>query len=228
MHRYEELEKLYYKKLYLKFFFIFFSIFLVIIGIYYFLNLKKSKSKKEVKKQTEKIIAKSKKEVVVKVIKKEIKPKKEVKKTIESISFVLPEIKDEPIRPKKSKKNTIKNKLVKENSPKKKVEKKVFVIKEQKVNIKTLIKDYQSNPNYHLAILITKLYLKQNDLKNAQKWALKANNLAPDEVESWILFADILKRKNQIKKAIEILKVYEETYGGNDIIEKKLRSLNAK
>jgi len=226
MHRYEELEKLYYKKLYLKFFFIFFSIFLAIAGVYYFLNLKKYKYKKEVKKQTEEVIPK--KEVVVKAIKKEInKPKKETKK-VESISFVLPEIKDEAIKPKKSKKPTIKNRILKENNPKKKVEKKVFVIKEQKVNIKILIKDYQSNPNYHLAILITKLYLKQNDLKNAQKWALKANNLAPEEVESWILFADILKRKNQIKKAIEILKVYEETYGGNDIIEKKLRSLNAK
>jgi len=217
MHRYEELEKLYYKKLYLKIFFIFFSIFLAIAGVYYFLNTKKSK--KEVKKTTEKIIPK--KEVVVKAIKKEInKPKK-----VESISFVLPEIKD---RPKKSKKPTIKNKIVKENSPKKKVEKKVFFIKEQKVNIKTLIKDYQSNPNYYLAILIAKLYLKKNDLKNAQNWTLKANNLNPEDAESWILFADILKRKNQIKKAIEILKVYEETYGGNDIIEKKLRSLNAK
>jgi len=227
MHRYEELERLYYRRLYLKIFLIILGIFLGIGTGYYFFNLndkKVKKVKKEIKPKQDEI----------KIVKKEINTSNKLKQDIkkykktESISFVLPEIKNSLIN--SNLKPAIKTKVVKKEKTiaKKTSEKKVLVIKTQKVTLNKLIQDYKESPNYHLAILISKLYLNKNNLKEAQKWVLKANNIDPENAESWVLFAEILKRKKQIKKAIEILKVYEETYGGNDIIEKKLRSLNAK
>ena len=204
MHRYEELEKLYYKKLFLKIFFIIGLILFIIVGLYLFL---KKPSKKEIKHQ-------------VKV--KEInisKPKKEIKKeAIHPVNFILPSIKEE--------------KEIKVNSskPKKEIKKeeKKELFKEKKVSIKELINKFNSNPNINIALMIANRYLKENNLSEAQKWALKANNINAEDERSWIIFANILVKKGNIKKAKEILNFYLDSYGKNDKIENKLRSLNDK
>ena len=232
MHRYEELEKLYYKKLYLKIFFGLLVLVILIVGsILYFKykqkkvkvnfkkiekvklhNIKKSKPKKEVKK--------------VKNIKKEIKKEKKSLKNYE-LKFILPDI------------NSIKepeNNISEKNESKiKKVNKKQIIketpkieIKESNINLNALINEYKNNPTYNLAITIAKIYLKKNNLKQAQIWALKANSLNPSQPDSWIIFADILIKQHKIKKAKEILNVYITSYGNNDIIEEKLRSLDGK
>jgi len=95
-------------------------------------------------------------------------------------------------------------------------------------DVNLLIKNFNQNPDYDLAITIAKYYLNHNNLKKAQIWSLKANNLNPEKPESWLIFANILQKENKIQKAIEILKVYKDSYGINKKIEKKLRSLYAK
>ena len=101
-------------------------------------------------------------------------------------------------------------------------------ITENKVNINDLINEFKKNKDYNIAITISKIYLKQNNLKKAQIWALNANSLAPSKPESWIIFADIMIKKHNIKKAKDLLRVYIDSYGSNDIIEEKLRSINGK
>ena len=226
MHRYEELEKLYYKKLYIKIFsFLLFFIALFIL-IYFFIREREVKSTKVVYNEKNSTISSTnKKQSNLKVAEKK---NKENNKSA-YIRFILPEINETlEVEDRKIIKQKHKNKhFVEKVSSVNNLSSSSFKIKETKVNVQTLIKDYNSNPNYHLAILIAKLYLEHNNIKQAEKWALKANGLKPELPDSWLIFADILQRKNQIKKAIEILKVYEETYGGNESVDEKLRELQS-
>ena len=258
MHRYEELEKLYYKKIILKI-----LIVLGIIGLFIsgFFILNKTKSSKEVKKNISKnqtITKKENKKEIKKInpskeknetIKVKNNSKKEVKKSslpkkinkpketkVKSFHFILPDISKiskspkpkQPSKTIKDKNTTKKLKKLKEVELNHTANLDNFKIVEKPVDLKTLIKKFNDNKDFDLAILISKIYFKKGDLKNAQMWALKANNINPSSYKSWILFADILLKEKKPKKVKEILKVYLNSYGQNDIIEKKLRSLDDK
>lgn len=236
MHRYEELEKLYYKKLYLKIFFGLLFIVILLFGSFFYITSTHKKVKKNLKK-IEKVKLHNKK---TKKPKPKLKPKfkevKNIKKEKKSLKhyelkFMLPDI------------NSIKepeNNITEKNESnikkvnKKKIIKKVtkiktkIKIKESNINLNDLIKNYKNNPSYNLAITIAKIFLKKNEIKKAQIWALKANSLNPSKPDSWIIFADILIKQGKIKKAKEILNVYITSYGNNDIIDEKLRSLDGK
>jgi len=227
MHRYDELEKLYYKKLYLKIVIVFLIITLIVISLFF--SLKKHKKQvrfntvvvkvKKNKKENNVSIPKPKR--VVKNVKKTIQ--KEKQKEMVILNFVLPDINAIKVSFQNNETKKITKKTVKE-----KKQPEQFSIKEKEVSLKKLINKYESNKNYDLALTIAKIYLKRNDLENAKKWALKANNLSPSKAESWILFADILIKENDMEKARNILEVYIHSYGKNDKIENKLRSLNDK
>jgi len=246
MHRYDELEKKYYKKLYLKIFF--YSV--VVLGIILILfiksinnNVKPKKVSSKEKNTTLKQINKKQNtsiKVIKAAVKKEYKDKnisKNINKQIaEKIKFILPDIENIKTISNENNESNISNKNNKETKIIKKEKnntskKPTFNLKEvslDKQDINVLIKNFNQNPDYDLAITIAKYYLNHNNLNKAQAWALKANNLNPENVESWIIFANILERENKIQKAVEILKVYKDSYGVNKKIEKKLRSLYAK
>ena len=240
MHRYEELEKVYYKKLYLKLFagFILFIIFIILLFI--FLDSTKKPEKKEIQKP-EKIhksvhndVNKTKHSMQSK--KKTEQKKQEVKKEQikkeQELKFILPNIDfiKEPSEPKPQIKKPSVNKMKKKQLKSQTSQKDFQNIKitENKVNINDLINEFKKNKDYNIAITISKIYLKQNNLKKAQIWALNANSLAPSKPESWIIFADIMIKKHNIKKAKDLLRVYIDSYGSNDIIEEKLRSIDGK
>ena len=256
MHRYEELEKLYYKKKYFKIFIFFILLGLVGIGFYFFKksssihktvkkeinetkivknnknNIKEvNKTKKVEKKPKEKKKEEKPKVIVKKVVVKEVV--KENKKT-EPLKFILPQINELEKNNTKKEVKKVENKQKEiEDKPKEVVDNKEILkprpkIIERKADINTLIKEFRGNKNYSLAITIAKLYLKKNNLKSAREWALKANSLNTTDPESWILFADILIKEGRVKKAKELLRVYLDSYGNNDIIEEKLRSINGK
>ncbi len=244
MHRYEELEKIYYKKLYLKIFigFILFIIFIILLFIFLDSTKKPVKSEKKTIQKIKKTLKTKTKNKDINnsnktlQIKKELKPKQKIKKEQE-LKFILPNIDfiKEPEKPNQVKKNIREKKQVKKTLPSKspiviqqQSPLKEVKITEENISINQLINQFRTNKNYDLAITIAKMYLKQNNLKNAQIWALNANNLNPSKPDSWIIFADIMIKKHNIKKAKEILKVYVDSYGSNDIIEEKLRSINGK
>jgi predicted Zn-dependent protease len=259
MHRYEELEKLYYKKRAFKIFFFFLIIVLIIVGIFWGIkvfNGKKSKNLKEhlttkyklkktqktkEKSKTIKKIATKKEKIEKKQPKLEFKSKKlnQNNVTNATLSFVLPDIQtlktatSKNIKNKKPEKET-KNKPL---SPKKEIKKKTniqkqnnsgvqFKIKTTSLNLYDLLNDFNANPSYDLAVMISKLYMQKGNLKEAQIWALKANNLNPKGVESWIEFADILLKEHKKQKALEVLNIYKQSYGDNPKIDNKIRSIN--
>jgi len=226
MHRYEELEKLYYKRRIWKFFIlILLFVFFVLIGFYSY-----SKKGKKIQANEENITMLKEKTLKEK---KEIKPEevnkssKKDNKSNDKLVFVLPQIKEKDITESIHQKNiqNIKkeNKLNKVSKDVKKTS--IVVIKEKKVNIKELIQKYKEQPNYEIAMIIAKKYFNK-DLKKSQLWALKANNLDPKREESWLLFADILLKENKKQKAIEILNIYLDTYGENSKVMAKIRSIN--
>ena len=251
MHRYEELEKIYYKRLYLKIFFYFFLVFIVIIGIIFFnsekthknvvkqkeinntkklnqtnINLNKKESNETKKNIQDKSISRS----TNKITKKDI-----ATKDIQELKFILPNI-DFIQEPKSSVKQTKKVSKVKKSNIKSDSKKEMkslnvnnnISISETNADLKSLIREYQENKDYNLAITIAKIYFQKNNLKKAQIWALNANSLNPSKPDSWLLFADVLIKQHKIQKAVNLLKAYIDSYGNNDIIEEKLRSLNGK
>jgi predicted Zn-dependent protease len=239
VHRYEELEKEYYKKRYLKIALFVVFVLLIIGGGFYFVNLKGTKPLKSVKKEKPKKVVKEKK-VEKKVEKNETKKvevkKIEVKKTIkektkkpsEVIDFMLPKVpanikevnetkKIKPNKPKKIEKLEKPKIIVKKTKP---------LIEEKTLSVKEMIAKFHANPTYDLAMMIANEFYNKNDLKNAKIWAIKANSLNPEDVKSWILFSNILLKKKEKQKAVEILKIYIQTYGNNPLIENQIRSIN--
>jgi tetratricopeptide (TPR) repeat protein len=76
-----------------------------------------------------------------------------------------------------------------------------------------------------MAIKISKLYLKNSKYEKSIEWAKKANNINPENYESWYFFAKSLVKLGKRKKAEKILKAYIESYGTKPKIENLLRSL---
>jgi len=238
MHRYDELEKKYYKKLYLKIFFYFLAIITTVTIIVFIKKNVNNSNKNSFKEENISFrqVSKEKNSSVKKIktiVKKEHKDKKNIKKRIvEELKFILPDVENIKILDIKKNENNQSNfikKIKKEN--KTVTEKPLFNLKEvslDKQDITLLIKSFNQNPDYDLAITIAKYYLNHNNLNQAQIWALKANNLNPEKPDSWLIFANILQKENKIQKAIEVLKVYKNSYGIDKKIEKKLRSLYAK
>jgi len=259
MHRYEELEKIYYKKLFFKLFFYFVFFFVIFIGSFLFFKYIQSPEKKALhnkqkttveRNNTEfnktvinKKLSQNKAETIVKA-KKGYKEKNSnknmhnVKKDNQELKFILPNIdfiKEPKIVKTKNDNNISKtkniskpNKLENTNKINKKDNEKIkeISIGESNANLKTLIKEYQLNKDYNVAMTIAQIYFQQNNLKKAQIWALNANSLNPSKPDSWLLFTDILVKQHKIQKAKNLLKAYIDSYGNNDIIEEKLRSLN--
>lgn len=82
-------------------------------------------------------------------------------------------------------------------------------IERKKVNssdrIANLERRFSQNRDAKIAIEIGKLYLKEANLLDAQKWTLVANKMNPKDEESWILFAKIKRASGDIGVAIKIL-----------------------
>ena len=231
MHRYEELEKIYYRKKIIKIFLLILSlIVLFIIGFYTFgLNKTKKKDKKEF--NLSKIAKSSKIKKDVKILKIKANKKVNFDSNIYKLKFILPTI-DNSITQKEVKNvvrkkitSKIKSNIKKENNKENPYKDSIKII-EKKADIKTLIRQYNLSPNYELAIEIAKYFYKKNNLKAAQNWVLNANNLDATRPDSWLLFADILLKEGKKDKAKKVLSVYIDDYGNNDKIIKKLRSLN--
>ncbi|MEO1958039.1 MAG: CDC27 family protein, partial [Nautiliaceae bacterium] len=79
--------------------------------------------------------------------------------------------------------------------------------------------------SYDLAIILAKRYLRMNNLKKAQYWALRANELDPQKPDSWIVFAKILAKQGKKDKAIQVLNTYIDSYGENEVVNDTLNEL---
>jgi tetratricopeptide (TPR) repeat protein len=233
MHRYEELEKLYYRKKYTKYFFIFISLLSITGVVFYILYFQPKPLEKQIKKPEIKPISKieTKEKNKTKIVKvKEIKteqPKKNVvKKTKPKETIKKPKIIEKlelnPIFPIIDINHTKIKKEIKKikQPPKIKIE-----IKSAKQTLNTLIYLYNKSPNYKRAIKIAKIYLNKQNYKKSIKWAKEANKLMPEKYESWYIFAKSLIKLGKTKKAKDVLIAYLDNYGADKHIEELLRSL---
>jgi len=237
VHKYEKLEKIYYRKKFFRFLFVIFILIVLIILIFSFF---KKQPKKHIKNGTNNKI---------KIIKKDVNKTKDKNQTkiLNKKNFISKKFNKEKNITKKNKENnkTILSPILKFTIPKIefnntvqnqnkniKVKKKLTtnikkpIIVEENINIKDLINSYNKNPTFDLAIQISEFYLNKNDINLAKLWALKANTLNPSRFESWKIFAIILLKRNEKEKAKEVLKTYLNDYGENEEIEKLLRSIN--
>ena len=219
MHRYEELEKEYYKKRILKALFGLVAVLTVFFAGYFtykrdISNKTVIEAKKEIKQKPE----------INKTVKKE---EKKAQKNVDKLIFVVPHINEDEI--KDTKKTVKKTKKPEKKEVKKEIKKEVkkpkVQIKEKSITLNELKQKFSQKPSYDLAIMIAKNYFNKKDYKQAQIWAIKANNIDPQKVESWVLFSDILLKENKKQKAREILQIYIDQYGENETIRSKLRTI---
>jgi hypothetical protein len=238
VHRYEKLEKLYYKRKILKFLIIF-LIFILIVGLIFLIMRSQHEEKKNDIKKVEKNITKKTFKSVIKINNSKIdlnktkkiskKEKIKIKNNNEflAINFKVPVIDLNLSKKELNKTRNITKKAVikKITTPKHKKNKNPVII-EESVNINDLIKNFNNNPSFELAIQISEYYLNHNKLDMAKLWALRANSINPDRFESWKIFAIILIKRNEKAKAKEVLQTYLNDYGQNEEIQKLLRSID--
>jgi len=244
MHKYEELEKIYYKKKkieYLKkgvavFIILILSIFFIYI---IFINLKTkfiftTHTTNEIKSKL--VLNPIFPHIVIETEDKESENRienKESKKLKETQLVSNPKTK--PVQ-KDNKENIVNQKMTQEEfvSNNKKVDinsqnnkspafKIIVQTKEQGIN--DFIQSFEKIPTYDVAIKISKLYAKNLEFHKSIEWAKKANSINPENYESWYIFAKSLVKLGKRKKAERILKAYIESYGNNSEIENLLRSL---
>ena len=237
MNNYEELEKIYYKKKRIEYIQKGFFLFIIIAILYFFISFlflntkpnikssynsynKESNNKKigkvEITQKLSlnpifpKVIIKEDREEIT----KEKKEKKEKNKTINNQKIVNQHLETENLGNNEIDKNS-ENK----NSPIK------IVVQTKEPTIEDFIKSFNNSLSYDMAIKISKLYLKNSKYEKSIEWAKKANNINPENYESWYFFAKSLVKLGKRKKAEKILKAYIESYGKKPKIENLLRSL---
>lgn len=252
MHKYEELEKLYYKKKYKKIFTIIITSLFFIVGIGYLFNINNNSSKTNIKKEKiEKNVSKYTKNIkkidnnIEKNITKKIEKKDKIKRKVNTIKVVkklilypvFPDISDlEHNKTSKIKDKEVKKIKQLEKNITKKVEKKQNIEKKDRIQIKIIVKSrldslkeaiklYNNAPEYNLAIKIANSYFDNKDYENSIQWAKKANKLKPEDRESWYIFAKGLLKQNKPKQAKKVLMAYLDNYGADKKIEKLLRSI---
>jgi type III secretory pathway component EscV len=237
VHKYERLEKLYYRKQFLK---IFITFLIVVLFLFFILNLfnknnetktnnenRNVKTEKNLSVRTENNITQIDTNKTIKIAKKIEKNISKEKNetnitkhdTVLTFRFEFPKID-------LNETNVVKKKSVKISKKHSAHIVKKPIIIEEKINVNELIKSFNINPSYDLAIQISQYYLNNNMLDLAKKWSLKANGIDPSRYESWRIFAIILLKRNKKDKAREILNIYLKEYKDNDEIKKLLRSIN--
>jgi lipopolysaccharide export LptBFGC system permease protein LptF len=241
VHKYEMLEKLYYRKKFVKFLIIFVILILILLILKMtFFNRKNNKGFNNKNNVSNNIKSKSEKNISKNNI-KNIKIKKEINKSdcvlkiktennltddMPQINFILPKIKiNDSIDNTKKENNKSNNQKKLKSEVKIKVKQEPLII-EENVNVNSLIKNFKNNPSFDTAIQISQYYLNKNKFDLAKLWALKANSINPEKYESWKIFAIILLKKNKKEKAKEVLQTYLNDYGQNEDIQTLLRSIN--
>jgi len=72
---------------------------------------------------------------------------------------------------------------------------------------------------------IAKYYFTRKKYQKAIKWVKKANEINPEDYESWYIFAKTLIKLGKVNKAKQVLIAYLNTYGPDKNIEELLRSI---
>jgi len=251
MHRYEELEQIYYKKKYkqigiiVALLFVFGIIFLVV-----FIKSDKTTTKTH-KKEIKSVIKKTEKNITsintkqklslnpilpkIPITETEIDKKPPVKHTTEKKEKhiikkvekkIEKKVEKKPVQVKKVEPKREKKEIKKEQKPKIIIqEEKPLVIKKRKVDVDGLVTLYEKNPNYNMAIKIANMYYEKENYSQSIEWSRKANKLDAEDYQSWLIFAKSLIKIRELNKATEVLQTYMDTYGPEEHIQSLLRSL---
>jgi len=237
MDRYEELERLYYKKKYIKIFiYILILVSLLSIGIFIYIQNKHLKNPKKQALKIEKNITKEKnntKKIITQKLelnksKQKLEKSKKIKPEVKKLTLypIFPEINiTKQIQKRKSRKIEKTKKIEKPKkvqSPQPQIK---IIIKSQKQTLQSLVNAYNISPDYAQAIKIAKIYFNKQNYKKTIEWSKKANQIEPENPISWLLFAKSLIKLGKSKKAKEVLIAYLNTYGAEEDIEKLLRSI---
>lgn len=101
----------------------------------------------------------------------------------------------------------------------------VIKVSKSKYSLKELLNNYKLFPEYETAIKIANIYFSQKKYDKCIEWAKKANNINPEDAESWLLYSKSLVKLGKNKEAKQLLDSYLKIYGSNQQIEKYVRSI---
>lgn len=89
-----------------------------------------------------------------------------------------------------------------------KAAKPVQIVVKRLDSISKMIRFYEKENRYSLAIEIAQKYYDIQDYKNSLLWSKKANLLNKNDYKAWLLYAKSEYNQNNRSKAIKILKLY--------------------
>jgi tetratricopeptide (TPR) repeat protein len=84
-------------------------------------------------------------------------------------------------------------------------------------SLKYLRKKFYASNDVKYAFAIAERFLEMKKYKEALKWSLIANELAPESDRSWLLFAKTKLKMGKRQDAINILQAYLKTYDSNKV-----------
>ncbi len=165
-----------------------------------------------------------KKEEPIVQVKKENKKKtkyKDVEYNLHMYSYNLLDrkkdniIHKQPISHVKSVSNVVKKEIKRDITPKINLNKKIepknnsfSIVLKNLDSTEKMIKIYNEEKTYSIALKIAKLFYKQKDYKKAVIWSKKANSIEPREEEAWLVYAKSEYALGHKKRAKAILKIY--------------------
>lgn len=92
-----------------------------------------------------------------------------------------------------------------------------------KTSTADLIKTFNTNPNYDIALRLANDFYAQNNFDDAALWAKKANQLNREAEEAWLLYAKSYYSQGKKSEAISVLELYLN-YKDSRAASKLLRS----
>jgi tetratricopeptide (TPR) repeat protein len=84
-------------------------------------------------------------------------------------------------------------------------------------SLKYLRKKFYASNDVKYAFAIAERFLEMKKYKEALKWSLIANELAPESDRSWLLFAKTKLKMGKKQDAINILQAYLKTYDSSKV-----------
>ncbi|MDR0666242.1 MAG: hypothetical protein LBF71_02410 [Campylobacteraceae bacterium] len=90
------------------------------------------------------------------------------------------------------------------------VENKIFIETNDIQNIDELIKKFETSNNIVFATMISEEYFDRKNYKKSLEWALRANEIDPQNELSWIMFARSQVKLGKREDAIRALEIYTD------------------
>ncbi len=93
-------------------------------------------------------------------------------------------------------------------------------------NHKNLIDKFEQTKDIVYALMLAEEYYHEKEYKDSLRWAIKANNIDPQNQRSWVIFAKSMVKNGSAQKALRALKEYDKQHPNSYEIKKLIAQIS--